>query len=115
MRKEYSKNKLVHTNARRLISRIKKYIRANFKNDLSQSTVAGQFNISKATLRNYFLQFEGRTYHDYVETMRIRYAHHLLLKNGRLIKQVMHLAGYKNRSTFIKIYRKHFGEPPSRL
>lgn len=89
------------------------YIKENPGKDLREKNVAALFQVSESTLRHHFKQQLGVAYHEFVETQRMAKAYQLLVEEGMLVKEAMYMTGYRNRSTFIRAFKKHFNTTPS--
>lgn len=102
-------DELLHWKSR--MERIKEFVLANLAADLSSRAVSERFGLNKATLRYLFQNEEHESYHAYVERMRVTKALQLL-SEGKWVKEAMREAGYKNRGTFNKAFKKRFKLSP---
>ncbi len=98
-----------------LIGRIVNYVMEDLSKDLHPQIVSHHFEISVVTLRLLFKKKYDCTFRQFVEKKRMDRAGELLVRKSRSVKEVMHLTGYHNRSTFIRIFKKHFDCLPSDL
>lgn len=93
------------------VERIKEFVVANLAADLSSRSVSERFGLNKGTLRYLFQSEEHESYHTYVERMRVTKALQLL-SEGKWVKEAMREAGYKNRGTFNKAFKRRFKRSP---
>lgn len=87
---------------------IKKNIRYHFViREISQKVGMNEFK-----LKNGFRELFGNGVYEYLRTERMLEARQLLSEGGRNVKEVAALTGYKSVNSFIKAFKKKFGETP---
>lgn len=95
------------------VEQVKKYISENIAKDLSASIVSQRFELSVSSLQHLFKKYQGQSYHQYVEEVRMSKALYLITREGKRINEAMYATGYKNRSTFRAAFKKKFNLRPS--
>ena len=94
------------------VERVKDYVSANLSGGLSIEVVAEKFKLSTSTLGHIFKKHTGRSYHQYVQEMRMNKAFELITREGQRIQEAMYATGYKYRSSFNKAFKKRFQHAP---
>ena len=92
---------------------VKRYIRENYKDDISLSSAANKANISSVYLSRLFKKEEGINFLDYLNQYRIEEAKKLLKDVQYNILDVADETGFKNTRYFSKIFKKNVGITPS--
>ena len=92
---------------------VKRYIRENYKDDISLSSAADKANISSVYLSRLFKKEEGINFLDYLNQCRIEEAKKLLKDVQYNILDVADETGFKNTRYFSKIFKKNVGITPS--
>ena len=100
---------------RRLIEQITKYIRNNFKGNLTLEEISKAVFLSPYYLSHIFKEEQGITIMDYVTTVRIEEAKRLLREPQYNILQIAELTGYSDPSYFSKVFRKVIGMSPTQF
>lgn len=95
------------------ITLAKKYISANLKNKLTAEMVARELHVSRAYLRNLFQLHLGICTQDYIISQKLERARELLEAGDYMISQVSASVGYDDHLQFSRIFKKHFGAPPT--
>ena len=90
---------------------ILKYINENLDGELDIETLAGHFYISKYHMMRLFKQETGYTLGQYTSQKRLLLAKELIL-SGVPGTQACFDCGFRDYSTFLRAYRKFFGESP---
>jgi AraC family transcriptional activator of pyochelin receptor len=87
---------------------IKKNIRYHFViREISQKVGMNEFK-----LKNGFRELFGNGVYEYLRTERMLEARHLLSNGGKNVKEVAALTGYKSVNSFIKAFKKKYGQTP---
>jgi AraC-like DNA-binding protein len=94
------------------VEQVKKYITENIALDLRASVISGQFDLSISSLQHLFKKYDGQTYHQYLEDIRMKTAFFLITKEGKRISEAMYATGYHNRPTFNEAFKKKFKHRP---
>ena len=92
---------------------VKRYIRENYKEDISLSSAADRANISAVYLSRLFKKEEGINFLDYLNQYRIDEAKKMLKDVQYNILDVADESGFKNTRYFSKIFKKNVGITPS--
>lgn len=88
-----------------------KYINRNLCTELSLSSLAEQFYLSKTHLNRIFKQSTGSTVWDYIIVKRLFLARELI-HTGEPPTRVCLQCGFKDYTTFYRAYKQHFGTAP---
>lgn len=94
--------------------RIKNYINAHFKEDLTLQMLADAMRISPYYLSHVFKKRTGYSPMQYVLRRRIGEAQTLLISTEHSITKIAGMVGYSNLSHFNAIFTKHVGLSPSK-
>ena len=96
------------------IEQVKQYILENIGADVSQNSVAADFNISTAHLSRTFKKVTGETFSDFVTGAKLDRAARLLLEEpGMTVAQAAEAVGYYNMNYFTTLFKKRFYKTPS--
>lgn len=99
---------------RDLMEQAKRYIRQRFdRKELSLDEVAGQVRISSYYFSKLFKRAVGKSFTDYVRTLRIEKAGQLLLCGQYSVKEVCLLSGYSDPNYFCRIFKRMQGCTPT--
>ena len=85
------------------------------RSDLSTELIAGRHGISPRYVRKLFEQ-DGSSFSSFVLTERVAKAHRMLIDRRYAhlnITQIAHESGFGDVSYFNRVFRRHFGAPPS--
>ncbi len=107
------KNRLefIDTEQRSKAAGILQYINDNLTDELNVDCIAHAFFVSKYYLMRQFKQETGYTLGNYISRKRLLLAKELIL-SGVPGTQACFDCGYKDYSTFLRAYRRLFGESP---
>lgn len=90
-----------------------KFIQNYYMRDLSLDDVAGAVYLSGGYLSNIFKAETGDTVFEYITKVRMQKARNLLLENPSMkIKDISDCLGYNNVQSFIRYFKKHYGDTP---
>lgn len=90
-----------------------RYINAHLTEDLSIDDLSQRFFLSKYHMMRIFKEKTGYTIGGYITQKRLLRARELL-QQGEPVTRACLDAGFRDHSTFIRAYKKAFGETPSR-
>lgn len=110
LKEEVSYLPKVHENSK--ISAIFAYINQNLNGDLSVDSIAKELFMSRSYLMHLFKEETGETLASYITSRRLAYGRSLIFA-GVSITEACYACGYKEYSTFLRAYRKKYGEAPS--
>ncbi len=94
------------------IQRATAYINANFREEMSLSALAERLDVSVNYLGTLFKKHTGRTFNDYLNQVRLRYACGLLCHSGQPVCEIAHAAGYASPEYFSCVFRKKMDLTP---
>jgi transcriptional regulator GlxA family with amidase domain len=86
----------------------------NFQHEVLFEELARSMNLSPLRLRCLFKQEIGLTPNQYLRLLRIRKAKELIENTFLSIKEVMSQVGIKDKSHFVKEFKKVYGLAPSK-
>jgi two-component system response regulator YesN len=98
---------------RRLIRKVKEYIRANLDKDLRLQTLAEYVNLNPAYLSQLFKQETKINLSDFITETRMERAKYLLASTDLKIYDVARLAGYQSPKHFMLVFKQLAGVTPS--
>lgn len=87
------------------------YLNAHLAEDISIDSLSSRFFLSRYYLMHSFKEQTGYTIGSYLSTKRLLMAKQMI-RSGMPITDVCYACGYKNYSTFLRAYKKSFGESP---
>ncbi len=91
---------------------ITSYVNRNFNTDLTLEALAGTFNMSANYLGKLFKKHLNMSYNDYLNTVRIKYACHMISSSRIGIKEIAFSSGYSSTEYFHTVFKKHTGFTP---
>ena len=101
--------------ALKMISDIEKYIDAHYmNNNLSNTVIADEFNITGQYLSVLFKKHKGENLQNYIARVRVDYAKELLKNDKYTVFQVANMVGYTNDIGFIRVFKKLEGITPGK-
>lgn len=89
------------------------YINANLCEDMSIESLASRFYMSKYHLMHKFKSQTGYTIHSYILQKRLIMANGLI-KSGRSMTDACAECGFGDYSSFVRAFKKMYGQPPKR-
>jgi two-component system response regulator YesN len=98
---------------RPIIERVKAYIQQNYAQDLKSYEIADKLRITPNYFSSIFKKETGKSFHEYVNEVRIEKAKELLLTTSELVGTIALAVGYKEYKYFSNIFKKHNGFVPS--
>lgn len=96
-----------------LITRIRRYIDANYDKELNLGEIARQFGISENYLSRCFVKENNITFKRYVNVMKIEKAKEYLDNTNLLIGEICERLGYRNVEHFSRLFKEETGFSPS--
>lgn len=96
-----------------VLARILKYCSENFKNDISVESLAKTVGISQKYCSNVISTRLGQNFREYINTLRMFEAIKLLRSTEHPITYIALEVGYKNQSTFNRVFLERYGVTPS--
>lgn len=97
------------------ISNILMYIQNHFTENITIEDVASLCNYSPKYFGRLFLKQIGMSFQDYLTSLRLNYAYHLIAHSERSILDICYEAGFTSPTYFSKSFKRRYGFPPSQL
>ena len=88
------------------------YIKANCSNSLKLSAIAQKAGYNSAYFSRIFKEFSGKTFREYLKTVRIEKACELLSNNNANISDIISEVGYSDKTKFYKHFKDITGLSP---
>ena len=95
------------------IERAQKYIRQNYRKDLSLEEMSRQMDMSPYYFSKLFKEVTGSNFVEYVTGVRMERARELLTEGRKSIKQICAEIGYSDPNYFSRIFKKYEGCTPT--
>lgn len=95
------------------ISKVKDYIRNNYRDEIKLETLSGIACMSEAAFSRYFKQHTGRTVSDYIIDTRLGFAARMLVDTQETVADISFQCGYNNLSNFNRVFKRKKGCTPS--
>ena len=89
------------------------FMKANLQREVLLSEMARLVNLSPSRLQHLFKAETGTSLTQYLKSLRLERARELLETTFLSVKQVMTTAGLKNKSHFVKDFKKAYGMTPT--
>ncbi|MBQ8802326.1 MAG: helix-turn-helix transcriptional regulator [Tyzzerella sp.] len=89
------------------------WLQANYKNDISLAQIADIFSLTPNYLGRLFKNAMGMSYNDYLNSLRLKNACHLLSISDSSIKEIAAESGFNSVEYFNSIFKKYYGATPS--
>ena len=91
------------------------YVKANYEKPITSEAIAKAVCMSPKKFADQFKKFSGRTFHDFLNKVRIEKATEILKKTGTSISfsELSGLCGYENYVTFYRNFCKYTGVSPA--
>lgn len=98
----------LHPDDQSRIDRVCTYINENFKNELRLKDAAKIANMSVTAFSRFFKKSTGKTFVNYVNSLRIGWACKLLIESDMNITEISYEVGFNNLSNFNRrFYERH--------
>lgn len=97
------------------ISNILMYIQSHFTEQITIEEVASLSNYSAKYFGRLFLRQIGIPFQDYLKSLRLNYAYHLIAYTERPIIDICYEAGFTSPTYFSKSFKRKYGLSPSQL
>lgn len=95
------------------IEKIEKYLRQNYKTDVSLAKLSEEFFLSKEYISRSFKKRYGITMVDYIAKLRIERAKRYLSDLAICVEEIAFNVGYNSGNYFTKIFKKYEGLSPT--
>ena len=90
------------------------YLQHHFRQPLSLEEAADQAHLSSAYFSELFHKATGTTFQQYLQRLRLDFAHALLRAGPSSVTEVALASGFNTVSHFTRVYTRVYGQPPSR-
>ena len=94
------------------MQRCKEYLNRFYMEELSLETVARKFHFNPSYFSTLFKQSFGESFSEYLSSVRMERAVHLLLESDCKVKEIAGIVGYKDSNYFIRSFKKRYGITP---
>lgn len=84
----------------------------HYAEDLSLEALAGSLNLTPAYVSSYIKEKTGINFTDHLHDIRVRKAQELLLETGLNIQEIAEQVGYRNISSFNRMFKNRIGQSP---
>lgn len=88
------------------------YVEEHFREELTLEKLSEKYYLNMSYICVLFKKMTGETFSGYMNTLRMREAHKLLLTTDESIAKVAEMAGYGDYYYFSKAFKKRFGISP---
>jgi AraC-like DNA-binding protein len=102
------------TNQTNTIKSSIEYLTIHFTEKITIANMSQMMNLSEQHYSRLFKAHTGKTFVEYLTLFRLEQAEKLLLHSDLPITQLPELTGFCNPNYFSRVYKKHFGQSPSK-
>ncbi|MDQ0900862.1 helix-turn-helix domain-containing protein [Paenibacillus sp. V4I7] len=95
-----------------VIEYVMKTLETQYSDDISLDLIANKLDMSSAYLSVYIKEKTGTNFSDHMNRIRIQKAKELLVGSGLSIQIIGEQIGYRNGTSFIRMFKKITGETP---
>ena len=96
-----------------LVRKATGYIHSNFRQvDISLNSLAQELSVSTGYLGKLLKKSLGKSFNEYLEDVRLKYACSLLELSDMTIREISKSAGYNSSTYFLQVFKKRFGTTP---
>lgn len=96
-----------------LAQHIRRYLEANYSENISLDDLSDRFFVSKQHMSQLFKKAHGETIFDSIQRLRIRSAQELLTRSLLPVAEIAAMVGYDDLGYFGRIFRREVGVSPS--
>lgn len=89
------------------VKKIKEYIGANFRDELTLGKIADAVGMSPSSLCRYFKSITGKTLTAYILDVRLGNAARALVNTADTISEICYSSGFNNVSNFNRLFKKN--------
>lgn len=109
------KSSLKYTNAemRSIVKDANDYIQKNYFEDLKLTSIANQFHISVSHFCLLFKKYNGQSFTNYLNFIRIQISKELLIRNDLKVYEIAEMVGYKSLPNFNRVFKQLMGCSPN--
>ncbi|EHB50148.1 helix-turn-helix domain-containing protein [Paenibacillus lactis] len=95
-----------------IIQFIAQFMENHISEEISLELLADKLNMSPTYLSGYIKEKTGSNFSDHLHAIRIRKAKELLVTTNMPVQEVGEQIGYRNVTSFIRMFKKLTGQPP---
>lgn len=99
----------------RITHKIILYIMGNYRDSLSLTAIAEQFNMSSKYIGRVFLRDTGLRFTEYLMAFRMLEARRLIINTQEKISVISRMVGYSQLNNFYTHFKSYYGTSPSTL
>ena len=107
--------KITYSNLSKITNKIILFVRANYQESLSLTTIAETLNMSSKYIGRIFLKDTGMKFTDYLLAYRMLEARRFIINTQEKISVIAGMVGYSQLNNFYTHFRNYFGLSPSAL
>lgn len=96
-----------------VVQKIIAYINEHFLENICVKTIADELNYSETYISHRFKKIMHTSVYNYILQKKLIHAYNLI-RNGTSAIDTALICGFKEYSGFYKVFKKHFGFPPSK-
>lgn len=89
------------------------YINERYREDLTLESVAGFYGLSREHLSRNFKKYMGTTFREYLDALRLDYAHNALLNTDYSVLEIAVNSGFSDERALTRCFRKTYGTTPA--
>jgi two-component system response regulator YesN len=90
------------------------FMDANFDKEISVADIARACHLSPSRLAHVFKEYMNVTIVDYLNSIRLEKAKHLLLTTDMSCTEICYIVGFNNQSYFIRAFKSYLGTTPAK-
>jgi two-component system response regulator YesN len=91
----------------------RQYLAEHYTHPITLEEIAAAVGVSAFHLSHVFSEESEFSLFAYLTALRLEKARELLQAGGHNVSEVAAAVGYESSNYFSKVFRKHFGRPPS--
>ena len=95
-----------------IVSRVKEYLKDNYKEKIDLKTLAGNFGYSYDRFRHIFKETTGTTLNKYLLDYRFEESKKLLIESDFYVKQIAQMTGFNSAIYFNNFFKERYGITP---
>ncbi len=107
--------KIAYSNLSKITNKILLFVRGNYQQSLSLTTIAETLNMSSKYIGRIFLKDTGMKFTDYLLAYRMLEAQRFIINTQEKISVIAGMVGYSQLNNFYTHFRNYFGLSPSAL
>lgn len=94
------------------VQQVVTYIHNNYRSSMTIEQLAKQFSLSPNYLGHIFKSEIGTTFHEYLNTLRLKFACNLLSSTELTVKEIAFSSGYHSLEYFMHVFKKKLNMTP---